>query len=403
MQTIVNLVSADSDWRSCRARSRRCNARRDLPNLAGVAAGEGAPVRNLAAVASRRRAGGAALRGTRARLAARRGAARATAVSFALIRSWCPCMLAYPHFNPIALQIGPLAVHWYGLTYLAAFGCSSGWARAVCSCPSSPPAAGPAGTWKTCSSTACWASCSAVDWVTCCSTSRATTAATAGDLRGVEGGMSFHGECWGAGGGGVVRVHARRQFLDATDLVALACPPDWRRAHRQFINGELPGRLADPSLPWSMVYPNAVPCAAPLGLYQFALEVCCCSSCCGSTRNRAVVWGRSPARSCGYGVLRFTAEFFASRRLLGLLALNLSMGQWLCVPMILAGSHSCVGRAGRRAEATAPSRDPIPGECLESADATDLLDTETTGLSPEAAIESSKSLRGDGPPPAHRA
>ena len=31
-------------------------------------------------------------------------------------------MLMYPHIDPVAVQIGPLAVHWYGLTYLAAFG-----------------------------------------------------------------------------------------------------------------------------------------------------------------------------------------------------------------------------------------------------------------------------------------
>ena len=31
-------------------------------------------------------------------------------------------MLTYPKIDPVALQIGPLAVHWYGLTYLAAFG-----------------------------------------------------------------------------------------------------------------------------------------------------------------------------------------------------------------------------------------------------------------------------------------
>ena len=30
-------------------------------------------------------------------------------------------MLIHPQINPVALQIGPLAVHWYGLTYLAAF------------------------------------------------------------------------------------------------------------------------------------------------------------------------------------------------------------------------------------------------------------------------------------------
>ncbi|NDB44069.1 MAG: prolipoprotein diacylglyceryl transferase, partial [Betaproteobacteria bacterium] len=31
-------------------------------------------------------------------------------------------MLIHPQINPVALQLGPLAVHWYGLTYLAAFG-----------------------------------------------------------------------------------------------------------------------------------------------------------------------------------------------------------------------------------------------------------------------------------------
>ena len=31
-------------------------------------------------------------------------------------------MLIHPEINPVALQLGPLAIHWYGLTYLAAFG-----------------------------------------------------------------------------------------------------------------------------------------------------------------------------------------------------------------------------------------------------------------------------------------
>ena len=30
-------------------------------------------------------------------------------------------MLIHPQFDPVALQLGPVAVHWYGLTYLAAF------------------------------------------------------------------------------------------------------------------------------------------------------------------------------------------------------------------------------------------------------------------------------------------
>ena len=46
----------------------------------------------------------------------------------------------------------------------------------------------------------------------------------------------------------------------------------------------------------------------------------------------------SAAFLVGYGVLRFVAEYFREPDdFLGLLALNMSMGQWLCVPMIAAG------------------------------------------------------------------
>jgi phosphatidylglycerol:prolipoprotein diacylglycerol transferase len=52
-----------------------------------------------------------------------------------------------------------------------------------------------------------------------------------------------------------------------------------------------------------------------------------------------VVWGRvSGAFLVGYGSFRFIAEYFREPdSFLGLLAMNLSMGQWLCVPMIAAG------------------------------------------------------------------
>jgi phosphatidylglycerol:prolipoprotein diacylglycerol transferase len=48
----------------------------------------------------------------------------------------------------------------------------------------------------------------------------------------------------------------------------------------------------------------------------------------------------------GYGVLRFVAEFFREPdSFLGLQALNLSRGQWLCVPMVLAGAALMVWAA----------------------------------------------------------
>ena len=30
-------------------------------------------------------------------------------------------MLQHPQFDPVAIQIGPVAIHWYGLMYLLAF------------------------------------------------------------------------------------------------------------------------------------------------------------------------------------------------------------------------------------------------------------------------------------------
>ena len=42
----------------------------------------------------------------------------------------------------------------------------------------------------------------------------------------------------------------------------------------------------------------------------------------------------------GYGALRFTAEYFREPDdFLGLLSLGMSMGQWLCVPMVVLGLY----------------------------------------------------------------
>ena len=60
-------------------------------------------------------------------------------------------------------------------------------------------------------------------------------------------------------------------------------------------------------------------------------------------------WGKvSGAFLVGYGVLRFTAEYFREPdSFLGLLALGMSMGQWLSAPMVLAGALIWA-RASRR-------------------------------------------------------
>jgi len=160
-----------------------------------------------------------------------------------------------------------------------------------------------------------------------------------------KGGMSFHGGLLGvlAAMGGFARMRGRH-FLEVTDLIA-PCVPTGLASGRvgNFINGELWGRFADPSLPWAMVFPQSgsdLP-RHPSELYEFLME---------GLLLFVLLWffARKPrglgetsaAFLIGYGAFRFIAEYFrepdsflqefAART-------GLSMGQWLCIPMILAG------------------------------------------------------------------
>src|SRR6218665_355492 len=45
-----------------------------------------------------------------------------TRIASVLLGTIPATMLISPPIDPVALQIGPLAIHWYGLSYLAAFG-----------------------------------------------------------------------------------------------------------------------------------------------------------------------------------------------------------------------------------------------------------------------------------------
>jgi phosphatidylglycerol:prolipoprotein diacylglycerol transferase len=157
-----------------------------------------------------------------------------------------------------------------------------------------------------------------------------------------QGGMSFHGGMLGVIVAMVWFARSRqRPFLQVMDFVA-PCVPTGLAAGRigNFINGELWGRAAAADLPWAIVFRGAgdVP-RHPSQIYQFLLEGCLLF---------AVLWlyARKPRATGqvaavflgGYGLLRFVAEYFREPdAFLGLLSLGLSMGQWLCVPMMLGG------------------------------------------------------------------
>jgi phosphatidylglycerol:prolipoprotein diacylglycerol transferase len=134
----------------------------------------------------------------------------------------------------------------------------------------------------------------------------------------------------------------QRPWLQVADFVA-PCVPTGLAAGRvgNFINGELWGRFASPELPWAMVFPQSGSMLPrhPSQVYQFLLE---------GLLLFVLLWlyARRPRREgevaaaflVGYGVLRFVAEYFREPdAFLGLLSLGLSMGQWLCLPMIVAG------------------------------------------------------------------
>ena len=254
-------------------------------------------------------------------------------------------MLVHPQFDPVALALGPVQIHWYGLTYLVAFALFLVLARKRVQ---------------------------RADFVAAGWTRRDVEDILFYGVLGVviggrvgyalfykpgqylanpaeilmvwKGGMSFHGGLLGVIAAMALYARSRkRSFLQVMDVVA-PCVPTGLAAVRigNFINGELWGRPADPSLPWAMAFPQSGSMVArhPSQIYQFLLEGLLLFALLWLYARRERATGQVAAAFVfGYGVLRFVAEYFREPdSFLGLLALGMSMGQWLCVPMILAGA-----------------------------------------------------------------
>jgi phosphatidylglycerol:prolipoprotein diacylglycerol transferase len=262
-------------------------------------------------------------------------------------------MLAYPEIDPVAIQIGPIAVHWYGLMYLIGF--SLVWVF---------------GRWRI---------------------KRGMTDLTLRDLEDLifysvlgvvvggrlgyvlfykpaeyladpiqvlylwQGGMSFHGGLIGVVV--VLLLFAKqrgRTLLEVGDFIAPLIPLGLGAGRLgNFINGELWGRPT--TMPWAMVFPHSrdgLP-RHPSQLYEMALE---------GLVLFAILWlfARKPRPTgqisalflIGYGVFRFAVEYTREPDYyLGLLAGGLTMGQLLSIPMVLAGVLIFVASARRSSRA----------------------------------------------------
>jgi phosphatidylglycerol---prolipoprotein diacylglyceryl transferase len=272
-------------------------------------------------------------------------------------------MLIHPQINPVALQIGPVAVHWYGLTYLAAFALFM--FLGIRRLRHQPYASitGP-GAWSR----------RDVEDILFLGVIGVVIGGRLGyclfykpgyyvthplEIFAIwQGGMSFHGGMLGVIAAMVWFARSRqRPWLQVADFVA-PCVPTGLAAGRvgNFINGELWGRLSSPDLPWGMVFRNSgsMQPRHPSQVYQFLLEGLLLFVLLWFYARTERKQGQvAAAFLVGYGVFRFIAEFFREPdAFLGVLALGMSMGQWLCLPMIIFGVNLWLwaakqpGRAG---------------------------------------------------------
>jgi phosphatidylglycerol:prolipoprotein diacylglycerol transferase len=248
-------------------------------------------------------------------------------------------MLVHPQFDPVAFHVGPLAVRWYGLMYLVGFvlfvvlgkirarqNLLTGWHPRD------------------------------VDDMLFFGVFGVILGGRLGYvlfykplyyfehplevLALWQGGMSFHGGFLGVLI--VLALFARRRhkrWLEVTDFVAPLMPLGLAAGRLgNFINGELWGRPA--TVPWAMVFPqvDAVP-RHPSQLYELGLEgIALFVLLWLYARRRRPVGAVSGLFLIGYGSFRFLVEYAREPdNFLGVLALGWTMGQWLSVPMIVAG------------------------------------------------------------------
>ncbi len=250
-----------------------------------------------------------------------------------------PALIVHPNFDPVAISIGPLSVHWYGLMYLCGFGFglllgryragqpNSGWNKEEISDLLYYIAVGVIAGGR-------------LGYVLFYNLSYYLTAPM--EIFAIwDGGMSFHGGFLGV----IVSVllYARstnRTFFTVADFFIPLVPAGLFFGRiGNFINQELWGRATD--VPWAVLFHTAPDFPRhPSQLYEALLEGLLLFIIIWIYSNKPRIPGRiSGVFILGYGMCRLFVEFFREPDgHIGMVALDwITMGQVLSVPMIILG------------------------------------------------------------------
>jgi phosphatidylglycerol---prolipoprotein diacylglyceryl transferase len=253
-------------------------------------------------------------------------------------------VLLFPNFDPVIVQLGPFGIRWYALAYI--LGLVLGWRlmRRLVQLP--PVVATPL---------------QVDDFLTW-----ATLGVVLGGRLGYvlfyqpgvylahptqifevwHGGMSFHGGAIGVAVAIVWFCYRNKiPILAFADRIAVCAPIGLGLGRiANFINGELWGRPAPDWLPWAMIFPTGGPIPRhPSEIYEALLEGLLLLIVMFALSRRQALRARAGwltgAFLVGYGIARITAEFFREPdAFLGFLPFGATMGQVLCIPMLIAGA-----------------------------------------------------------------
>jgi phosphatidylglycerol:prolipoprotein diacylglycerol transferase len=254
-------------------------------------------------------------------------------------------VLLFPQFDPVLVRLGPLAIRWYALAYIAGLLIGTWLVQKLVQ--RRPAVARP----EQVSDFLTWATLGVVlggriGYVLFYQPSRFLTHPWQ-ILEVWSGGMSFHGGMLGVAV--AIVLYCRRNglpILGLADRIAVAAPVGLFLGRiANFINGELWGREAPDWLPWAMIFPSAeagnVP-RHPSQLYQAGMEglllFLVMLLLARSEAVRARFGLLTGVFLCGYAIARSIGELFRQPDpFLGFLFAGATMGQLLSAPMLVAG------------------------------------------------------------------